>query len=200
MLTLMVAKWVGDIFNEGLYDIHIHLRKIPILEWCALPSPVPFASPLLPSLPQSDIDCHREPPETMRKFAAKNVMNTPAITLPPNPAVRVVVQVLEHTKHHGFPVVDRKNRFIGLILRQQLITLLQKRDFRDTDRVCLANSLSLSLYIYIYLSLSLYIYISSLLSPVSLLSLPPHIFGFPTLPTELGPSITRQYLLERLGS
>ena len=33
MVTLMVAKWTGDIFNEGLYDIHIELRKIPLLEW-----------------------------------------------------------------------------------------------------------------------------------------------------------------------
>ena len=33
MLTLMVAKWVGDCFNEGLYDIHIELQKIPFLHW-----------------------------------------------------------------------------------------------------------------------------------------------------------------------
>ena len=33
MLTLMVAKFVGDAFNEGLYDIHIELQKINFLEW-----------------------------------------------------------------------------------------------------------------------------------------------------------------------
>lgn len=27
-LTLLIAKWVGDYFNEGIYDIHIHLRKV----------------------------------------------------------------------------------------------------------------------------------------------------------------------------
>ena len=33
MVTLMVAKWTGDIFNKSLFNIHIELRKIPLLEW-----------------------------------------------------------------------------------------------------------------------------------------------------------------------
>lgn len=28
-----VAKWTGDFFNEGIYDIHIHLKGVPLLEW-----------------------------------------------------------------------------------------------------------------------------------------------------------------------
>ncbi|CAG0900265.1 unnamed protein product [Cyprideis torosa] len=33
MITLMVAKWIGDYFNEGIYDIHIQLKGVPILPW-----------------------------------------------------------------------------------------------------------------------------------------------------------------------
>lgn len=28
----MCCRWMGNVFNEGLYDIHIHLRKLPFLE------------------------------------------------------------------------------------------------------------------------------------------------------------------------
>ncbi len=28
-----VAKWVGDIFNEGLYDIHVEVKQTPLLGW-----------------------------------------------------------------------------------------------------------------------------------------------------------------------
>ncbi|XP_025780740.1 chloride transport protein 6 [Puma concolor] len=33
MITLMVAKWTGDFFNKGIYDIHVGLRGVPLLEW-----------------------------------------------------------------------------------------------------------------------------------------------------------------------
>ena len=33
MGVLMGAKWVGDYFNEGIYDIHIQLAGVPLLSW-----------------------------------------------------------------------------------------------------------------------------------------------------------------------
>lgn len=33
MFAMQVAKWTGDFFNKGIYDIHVNLRGVPLLEW-----------------------------------------------------------------------------------------------------------------------------------------------------------------------
>ena len=39
MLALITARWIGNAFNDGLYDIHIHLNCVPILESDSLVGP-----------------------------------------------------------------------------------------------------------------------------------------------------------------
>merc|ERR1712173_20099 len=60
-------------------------------------------------------------------------MSSPVVSLSAIPRVQEIVKVLEETTHNGFPIRDHENRFIGLILRSQLITLLQKKDFRESS-------------------------------------------------------------------
>ncbi|ETV72897.1 hypothetical protein, variant 1 [Aphanomyces astaci] len=33
MMALMPARWVGNLFSEGLYEVHIHCRRLPFLDW-----------------------------------------------------------------------------------------------------------------------------------------------------------------------
>lgn len=33
LALFQVAKWTGDFFNKGIYDIHVGLRGVPLLEW-----------------------------------------------------------------------------------------------------------------------------------------------------------------------
>eukprot|EP00056_Hartaetosiga_gracilis_P005694 m.87790 g.87790 ORF g.87790 m.87790 type:complete len:868 (+) comp12249_c0_seq2:3-2606(+) len=116
MVSLMVAKWVGDLFNEGLYDIHIHLRHIPLLEW--------------------------EPSEEMKQHTAKDIMSRHPVCFYGVEKVKFIVDVLRNHSHNGFPIVrnfsvveennelsDRRGKFRGIILRSQLLVLLIERCF-----------------------------------------------------------------------
>ncbi|KAK0407180.1 hypothetical protein QR680_019056 [Steinernema hermaphroditum] len=115
MLVLMTTKWVGDIFNEGLYDAHIDLAEVPILGW--------------------------HPPKLSRNILARRVMRKDVVAMERRERVGRVLQVLRETRHHGFPIVDRIDPALpgsqypeyghlkGLILRKQLITLISKRAF-----------------------------------------------------------------------
>lgn len=121
MLALMAARWVGNSFNEGLYDIHIHLKHLPFLEF--------------------------DPPFYARYLRVENVMSTPPITVNQIATVGEIVDILRNCNHGGFPVVlpgkpregenandakkrlRRRNKFVGLIHRRHLCVLLQRKDF-----------------------------------------------------------------------
>jgi len=115
MVVLMVAKWVGDYFNEGIYDIHIQLAGVPLLSW--------------------------DPPPLSATTYASEVMSHPVVTLSVNEKVGHIVDILKSTTHHGFPVVDfpmeatydRRTfgKARGLILRSELIVLLQHKIFSE---------------------------------------------------------------------
>ncbi|XP_053379304.1 H(+)/Cl(-) exchange transporter 6-like [Mercenaria mercenaria] len=84
MLTLMVAKWSGDFFNDGLYDIHIHLKGVPLLEW--------------------------DTPSGMHRLLAKNVMSSDIHFIFPRTRVAVLQGILKTTAHNAYPVVSIVNR------------------------------------------------------------------------------------------
>lgn len=89
MICVMSAKWVADMFNEGLYDIHIKLQQIPFLH-CE------------PHLNNQALD------EDEIIFV-QQLMSTPVITLNRIETVRNIVAILQNETHYGFPIVD-KNR------------------------------------------------------------------------------------------
>ncbi|CAI5450914.1 unnamed protein product [Caenorhabditis angaria] len=116
MLVLMITKWVGDMFNEGLYDSHIDLAEVPILGW--------------------------NPPKMSRNILADKVMRRDVVALERRERVSRIVEILKTTLHHGFPVVDRieesvtqtlpdYGRLKGYILRTQLFKLLENRVFDE---------------------------------------------------------------------
>ncbi|XP_054956584.2 H(+)/Cl(-) exchange transporter 7 isoform X1 [Pan paniscus] len=120
MLVLMTAKIVGDVFIEGLYDMHIQLQSVPFLHW--------------------------EAPVTSHSLTAREVMSTPVTCLRWREKVGVIVDVLSDTasNHNGFPVVEHADdtqpaRLQGLILRSQLIVLLKHKVFVERSNMGLVQ-------------------------------------------------------------
>lgn len=121
MLVIMLAKWVGDFFNKGIYDMHIKLAGVPFL------------------------DC--ETPQMTSHIVMSQVMKSPVVCFHTEERVGRIIDVLKNTSshHNGFPVVDnvpqnvegRKKTFgtfRGTILRSQLIILLKQKVFFDQSQ------------------------------------------------------------------
>ncbi|XP_050316045.1 H(+)/Cl(-) exchange transporter 7 isoform X2 [Anthonomus grandis grandis] len=116
IITVIAAKWTGDFFNEGIYDTLIELAGVPLLPW--------------------------EPPPVVNNIYASEVMSHPVVTLKCVENVGHIYELLKLTTYNGFPVVDPPltdqseittyGRIRGLILRSQLIMMLQKKIFNET--------------------------------------------------------------------
>mmetsp|Transcript_7074 Transcript_7074/g.10297 ORF Transcript_7074/g.10297 Transcript_7074/m.10297 type:complete len:927 (-) Transcript_7074:203-2983(-) len=107
MMTLMSARFVGNVFNEGLYDIHIHLKHIPFLE------------PEVPTIAER------------HEIVAGQVMSTEVKCLRPVERVGIVYDLLKNAHHGNFPIVDTASSgtLYGTASRTMLCTLLQRRAF-----------------------------------------------------------------------
>ncbi|XP_060862094.1 H(+)/Cl(-) exchange transporter 7-like isoform X1 [Metopolophium dirhodum] len=114
MICLMTAKWVGDFFSESIYDTQIELSGMPLLAW--------------------------DPPPLSSNIYANNLMTHPVITFKTKETVGNIVKILKTYSHNGFPVIEYVQNYEldegktkcylrGLILRSQLIVLLENKVF-----------------------------------------------------------------------
>ncbi|KAJ7306627.1 hypothetical protein JRQ81_010042 [Phrynocephalus forsythii] len=85
MITLMVAKWTGDLFNKGIYDIYINLRGVPLLEW--------------------------ETKAEMDRLRASDIMEPNLMYVYPHTRIQSLVSILRTTVHHAFPVVTENRTY-----------------------------------------------------------------------------------------
>jgi chloride channel 7 len=111
MLTLMAARFTGNVFNEGLYDIHIRLNSIPFME------------AEVPSIAER------------HEIVAGQVMSTEVKCLRPVERAGVVYDLLRSCSHGTFPIVDTASggTLCGTASRSMLCTLLQRRAFGPLD-------------------------------------------------------------------
>lgn len=67
-------------------------------------------------------------PFTFRKFKARHVMRANPVCLPVVVSLHQVVDILHSNDHNGFPVINARGQFIGLILRSQVISMIKVVD------------------------------------------------------------------------
>lgn len=80
IITLISAKWVGDYFNEGIYDIQVKVNHVPMLPWEPLPH--------------------------YMGLKASNIMSSPVVCIKLRDKSKYIYDILNRYKHNGFPVVD----------------------------------------------------------------------------------------------
>ncbi|KAJ7547275.1 hypothetical protein O6H91_08G078100 [Diphasiastrum complanatum] len=88
-----------------------------------------------------------EPPHQLLAMSASDLMSYNVICFHEIVSVAEVVEVLRSTRHNGFPVLRHSQldnssgggKFVGLILRQQLLLLLEQRAFMEVDSTILSN-------------------------------------------------------------
>ncbi|CAK8985921.1 unnamed protein product [Durusdinium trenchii] len=101
-MVVVIATWVGDYFNRGIYDLHIiDLKQIPLLE--------------------------QSPADVMVRYAVKDIMASQVVSLQGVEKVQRIVDVLRSCNHNGFPVLENGTmKMEGLIERGFLHLLLAR--------------------------------------------------------------------------
>ncbi|KAM7450840.1 hypothetical protein ABFA07_001533 [Porites harrisoni] len=113
MVAIMVAKWVGDFVTHPLYFALLELNCIPFL-----------AEPVILHKGSRAIN--------LELLKAGDAMSSPAIVVHKIESVSRLTQLLQDTRHCGYPVVVKTDRedevFSGLISRNDIMVLLSRED------------------------------------------------------------------------
>ncbi|KAL4234642.1 hypothetical protein ACF0H5_006283 [Mactra antiquata] len=113
MVSVMVAKWVGDFFTHPIYHALLELKCIPFLD----------------PEPRVTIDKKQV---NLELFTAGDIMSHPVITIKTLENVQEVSRLLVDMIHGGFPVVskgeDGENYFYGMITRLELTVILMNEE------------------------------------------------------------------------
>ncbi|KAK8792850.1 hypothetical protein WA158_005014 [Blastocystis sp. Blastoise] len=80
MVSTCLAKIIGDLFTEGIYDIGINMKCIPFVE--------------------------SQPPKHLRYYTVATVMSSHPVCLHEIDSVANIIAVINNTSHNAFPVLS----------------------------------------------------------------------------------------------
>jgi len=141
ILVTMIAKWIGDLFTESIYEHLIELKHLPFLKTH------PPSSML--TLCLADVMAHGSFNHTsslLASFSSYGFFWIDVVCFRLSEKVETILRALKMTTHNGFPVVDDKNHLYGLISRDQLLHLLRLKVcvvFRLSELTVLTSTIAL---------------------------------------------------------
>lgn len=125
MMILLISKWVGDLFNISLYDLHVEIACMPFVE----------ASP---PLGMENMVAVQVASGVVRNVNDITENNAPSHvrTVRLNMTIKSLFSLLSTSVHGGYPVIGGKDkdgnedltnhRMIGFLLRNRLVTVLNR--------------------------------------------------------------------------
>lgn len=122
MLTILTARLIGNIFTDGIYDMHIVNRQLHYLD-----EDEGFGN---------QVELH--------DLTVSDVMTAEPLTLPSVVTVGQVIDTLRKGRHHCFPIVDDAEPGVlqGTIARKVICTLLKHRAYSPMEGLGSSNSFS----------------------------------------------------------
>jgi chloride channel 7 len=121
MLTVMSAKLVGDFLIVGLYDVHIHSRRLHFLS-------------------EDESVSHID---RLHDLAVREVMTAGVITTEEIITVGDALDILQNCSHQYFPVVESKvgsNILCGIIARKVMCALIKHKAYSPRIPDCALSS------------------------------------------------------------
>ena len=104
MVSMAIAKIVGDLFTMPFYEANIASKCIPFLETDTTPD--------------------------MDEISCRDVMHKPVVVLQQEDTLENMIQTLETYKHNAFPVVNSEGFMVGIIRRKDLLLLMERKVYK----------------------------------------------------------------------
>jgi len=100
MVVVVIANYVAQlIYEDGIYEVLMKLKGYPYLD--------------------------HSKDDSYDIYLVRDIMSSSPVTLREKERAFRLVDLLRTTSHNGFPVVDEKGRFKGLVRRKQIVALME---------------------------------------------------------------------------
>lgn len=120
MVGVMVARAVGNLLTNSLYDRALRMKQMPFLR--------------------------SEAATSSKSLQAQQIMSKELVTLPTIANMESCKKALQ-THHNAYPVINTAGRLVGLIPKHMVVRILEKKAFYDkdsTDRSAVQDSANLN--------------------------------------------------------